>query len=277
MIGGLFTSVMYNAGNNLAAFGGAFAEKGNYSYSGNITSTIYNDYTNDAKSLFARGTSQFKRSVERIEGQSSLANIGRFFGQSSLGVLNYAGAGLEYGMGLASAGTFGVAGDIATSITKPLSYGAGAFTKGVGGLTLSALEKGSVGLLKLADNAAAPLARGAVMGSVAGAQVAGTLAVEAAGVAAAVGTALWKTRRNPAIGLPVFLGSLVVGGAMGGKSAGINSTMNLENTNVIQPNYYFDNAGMTPGSNNPTRTVDTMGASGDLVFALNNSRKGGFL
>lgn len=259
MFQGMLTAGMYHVGANLAAFGGAFVDKGNYSHSTSITSAIYDQYTEDARQLLQRAGNQFK---ERKILSSSI---------------NALGAGVDYGMGVLSAGTFGVAADVATTVTKPLVYGATAGTLWAGKKIVEGGAALAIGTAKVLDKAALPVARGATMTGAAGVAIGGQLAVEALGIAAAVGTALWRTRRNPLVGMVVGGGIMAAGLVAGAKDAGINATMNLESSYATQPNYYFGDTGYSPGINQSPVPVDNMGATGDLVFALNSMRRGGLM
>lgn len=134
------------------------------------------------------------------------------------------------------------------AIGNPLGKGLGAIGKGVGNLAVH----GSIGLGRDAIRAGA-------------------------GVAGAV----WHTRKNPVVGTLLAGGAISGGLAVGTSKPEMRASLGV--MSAATPAYMLDNpAAANPGQEfygniKPARQLDTMGASGDLVFALNNLRGGGAL
>lgn len=101
-----------------------------------------------------------------------------------------------------------------------------------------------------------------------------------------LGKLAWDHRRSKILGTAFILGATIFGAARGNKEAQMNASMGMINPNMQRPAWAIQ-GGANPrgyskldgqyrsfGNVNGT-SIDDLGATGDLVFALNNIRNGG--
>ncbi|MNQ34606.1 hypothetical protein D3C85_480690 [compost metagenome] len=198
-------------------------------------------------------------------------------GKSYLGAESVARVGLTgLDMGVAAAadvlklgvGTAATAAGMAArvgvlGVTKPLGYATrAAFTAGGG-----ALGKTGKALGKTAGNLA-------IHGSIG-------LGRDTIRAGAGIAGAVWHTRKNPVVNTLLAGGAITGGLAYGSSKPEMRASLGV--MSAATPSYMEANPGAAfPGqpfyeNMKPNRRLDTMGASGDLVFALNNLRGGGVL